>query len=208
MKRVVTAVFFGILIALTTFPVQAAPGKVIDLVCRQSYTSILCQYTPVATISTSPSTDIRYRIGTVNISAANFASSSQVVNEPTPYVGTLTFVSFPSPSTGRMSFALKNCDSSGCGLMSNYSVVQYATPPPQATFTWDPNPAEENVAGYKIYYGFAPLTYTMYVDVGNNTTFTLQGLTSGTTYYFSATAYNSADPPLESDFSEEISKTF
>jgi hypothetical protein len=69
---------------------------------------------------------------------------------------------------------------------------------------WDPNP-ESDIGGYKIYYGVESRVYDVVVDVGNVTNTIITNLTSGTTYYFAATAYNLAS--LESDFSEEVSLT-
>lgn len=103
------------------------------------------------------------------------------------------------------------------------------------TLAWCPSPSTTNneVAGYKIYYGGGAITnwtpdiydtnqppcpsvivqsgsnwfraYTNSVVVGNILTATINNLTSGATYYFSATAYDTNN--LESDFSNEISYT-
>ena len=62
-----------------------------------------------------------------------------------------------------------------------------------------------DLAGYKIYYGTAPGNYTQNIDVGNVTTYTFTNLTGGLTYYFVATAYNTAR--IESSYSNEVSKT-
>ena len=61
----------------------------------------------------------------------------------------------------------------------------------QVTLTWEPNP-EPNLAGYKIHYGLQSRDYTSSIDVGNQTSYTLTGLTEGQTYYFAATAYDTA----------------
>lgn len=61
-----------------------------------------------------------------------------------------------------------------------------------------------NLAGYKVYYGTASGNYATSVDVGNVTTYTVTGLSSGTTYYFAVTAYNTNSG--ESGFSNEVSK--
>ena len=74
----------------------------------------------------------------------------------------------------------------------------------QIRLAWDPN-TEPDVAGYQIYYGTSSRNYRYSVDVGNVTTFTIQGLTQGVTYYIALTAYDSADN--ESDFSNEVSGT-
>jgi len=72
----------------------------------------------------------------------------------------------------------------------------------QLRLAWDPN-TEPDVAGYWIYYGTASRSYTYSIDVGNVTTYTLQGLTQGVTYYIALTAYDSANN--ESDYSNEVS---
>jgi hypothetical protein len=56
------------------------------------------------------------------------------------------------------------------------------------TLAWDPN-AEENLAGYKVYYGTASGSYSSVVDAGNCTSLTISSLEAGKTYYFAATAY-------------------
>jgi hypothetical protein len=69
------------------------------------------------------------------------------------------------------------------------------------TLAWDPN-TETDLAGYKIYIGYAPKKYSWIVDVGNRTTGTVDNLVDGSVYYFTLTAYNSKG--LESGFSNEI----
>jgi chitinase len=74
----------------------------------------------------------------------------------------------------------------------------------QVNLEWDPN-AEPDLAGYRIHWGSTSGSYTFSMDVGNNTTCTITDLEEGQTYYFAATAYDSADD--ESDFSSEVSYT-
>ena len=74
----------------------------------------------------------------------------------------------------------------------------------QVTFAWDPN-TEQDLAGYKIYYATSSNNYTLSVDVGKNTTYTLSGLENGKTYYFVSTAYDTEG--YESDFSNKLSFT-
>ena len=68
---------------------------------------------------------------------------------------------------------------------------------------WDPS-TEQNLAGYKIYYGYDTQNYNTSIDVGKTTTFQVTGLEYDQTYYFAVTAYTSS---LESDYSDEISCT-
>jgi hypothetical protein len=73
-----------------------------------------------------------------------------------------------------------------------------------AKVSWDPN-TEEDLSGYKIYYGLGSKSYSDVVDVGNVTSITLNALDVDRTYYFSVTAYDLAGN--ESVFSEEVSAT-
>jgi hypothetical protein len=63
--------------------------------------------------------------------------------------------------------------------------------------TWLPATDNVGVAGYEIHYGLTPAleqgeVYDEIVDVGNVLQYTVSGLTNGTTYYFSAIAYDAA----------------
>ncbi len=61
------------------------------------------------------------------------------------------------------------------------------------------------VAGYKLYYGQSSGTYSSVLDIGNQTTYTVTGLTAGSTYYFAVTVYDAWGK--ESTFSNEVSAT-
>jgi len=80
-----------------------------------------------------------------------------------------------------------------------------------ATLSWDPPVTDadgtpvSDLAGYKIYYGTSSSNYSQNIDVGNVTTYTINNLTEGMTYYFAATAYDAARN--ESTESNEVSKT-
>jgi chitodextrinase len=96
------------------------------------------------------------------------------------------------------------------GNTSGPSVAVNATtlaPGTSATLAWDAVTAA-NLSGYRIYYGTAPGTYLQSVghglNVGNVTTFTVTGLSSGTRYYFAATAYDTSNS--ESAYSNEVTK--
>ncbi len=71
-----------------------------------------------------------------------------------------------------------------------------------ARLTWSANP-ENNIAGYRVYYGTASRVYPNSADAGSQTTYTVTGLGPGT-YYFAVTAYNTS--AQESAFSSEVSK--
>ena len=70
-------------------------------------------------------------------------------------------------------------------------------------FAWDAN-KENNLAGYKIYYGTKSREYDKVVDIPDKNAITgkVTDLEPGVTYYFAAIAYNTDG--LESDFSDEI----
>ena len=70
--------------------------------------------------------------------------------------------------------------------------------------SWDPN-AEEDLMGYKIYYGSSPRTYTTVIDVGNVNEYLVENLSEGLTYYFAISAYDTVYN--ESDYSVEVSIT-
>jgi Fibronectin type III domain len=70
------------------------------------------------------------------------------------------------------------------------------------TLAWDASVPATNVAGYTIYYGVSPGSYTDQVEVGLTTTGVVSNLVAGTTYYFVVTAYSPAG--LESDYSSEV----
>ena len=67
---------------------------------------------------------------------------------------------------------------------------------------WDAN-KESEVAGYKLYYGTTPGKYGPGIDVGNVTSFTLDGLVKGQMYYVAIRAYTKSGQ--ESSFSREVS---
>lgn len=63
----------------------------------------------------------------------------------------------------------------------------------QVSLTWDPN--TPNPTGYRLYQREADtqFNYEISTDVGQNTTYTVSGLTEGTTYHFVVRAYLGAD---------------
>ena len=95
--------------------------------------------------------------------------------------------------SGSVGVATPDNDSSGPGSL-----------PRTAALTWDAA-TDPNVSGYRIYYGSGPGTYLQSfgkgINVGNVTTYTVTGLTSGSRYYFAVTAYDSSGN--ESRYSNE-----
>ena len=84
--------------------------------------------------------------------------------------------------------------------------VSPSQPPPSATtalLAWNPV-TDPSLGGYNILVGTASGLYTRTISVGNVTSYTVDSLTTGTTYFFSVTAYNSAG---ESSPSNEVSKS-
>jgi hypothetical protein len=71
----------------------------------------------------------------------------------------------------------------------------------QVSLAWDPN-TETDLAGYKIYIGYAPRSYSWSMDAGKQTQGTVTNLEDGSTFYMALTAYNTAG--LESGFSNEV----
>ena len=68
--------------------------------------------------------------------------------------------------------------------------------------SWDSN-SENDLAGYRIYYGTLSRNYDQLVDAGNRITYQINGLSQETRYYFTVTAYDTAGN--ESAFSDEVS---
>ena len=72
----------------------------------------------------------------------------------------------------------------------------------QVTLTWNISTADD-IAGYKIYYGNSSRNYNSFVDVGNQTSYTISDLVDGNTYFIAVTAYDINGN--ESGFSKETS---
>lgn len=62
-----------------------------------------------------------------------------------------------------------------------------------------------DLAGYRVFYGTSSGNYSKSVYVGDTITCVISNLSSGTTYYFVVTAYDTSGN--ESDYSNEVAKT-
>ena len=81
--------------------------------------------------------------------------------------------------------------------------------PNSAVLAWDAS-ASSAIRGYRVYFGTTQGGPYLQppgqgIDVGNVTTYVVTGLSSNTTYYFVATAYDTS--LNESSFSNEVSET-
>ena len=100
------------------------------------------------------------------------------------------------------SFRLRSFFLKGLFLLLCACFIPSAVHASEVNLAWDPN-TEPDVAGYKVYYGLGSRNYDHVMDVGNFTSCVVTGLEQGRTYYFAATAVNTAN--VESDFSNEVS---
>jgi hypothetical protein len=97
---------------------------------------------------------------------------------------------------------------SSCACWNEVIVNSAIMPYPRTRPKWsapttnvDGTPIRD-LAGYKVYFGLASQTYGPPIDVGNQTTYTLSGLTDGIQYYIAVTAYDTSR--RESAFSNEV----
>ncbi|KPJ76557.1 MAG: hypothetical protein AMJ54_11100 [Deltaproteobacteria bacterium SG8_13] len=71
----------------------------------------------------------------------------------------------------------------------------------EVAVAWDPN-REEDLAGYRIYWGTQSRVYPYSADVGDQTSYTVPNLSEGQIYFFAVTAYDVTQQ--ESDYSAEL----
>jgi F5/8 type C domain-containing protein/fibronectin type III domain protein len=71
----------------------------------------------------------------------------------------------------------------------------------EVSLTWDAAP-DPNLAGYRLYYGYAKGSYEGVLEVGQETTYTLTDLEEGQAYYFALVAYDVHGE--ESELSQEV----
>jgi len=84
-------------------------------------------------------------------------------------------------------------------VLTSFAQISYGA---SLNLAWDAN-TEEDLAGYRVYYGTSTGNYGEPTDVGNITEYELQGLNEGTTYYIALTAYDTSNN--ESEKSDEVS---
>jgi hypothetical protein len=94
-----------------------------------------------------------------------------------------------------------------CALLTLFSVpmAPLSISPAHAgevQLAWKPGNGPD-LAGYKLYYGTSSRDYSVTLDVGNVTTYTISNLDPGPTYYLAAVAYDSRGN--ESTLSDEVS---
>jgi len=82
-------------------------------------------------------------------------------------------------------------------------LISYPAVAAEVTLAWDPK-TDSGLAGYKVYYGTASRAYSSSINVGNVTSYTVTGLTSGA-YYFAVSATYSTG--AETALSNEVSTT-
>jgi len=95
-----------------------------------------------------------------------------------------------------------------CGGSSGIATDATSTTGGTATLAWDAV-TDENLQGYRVYFGTFAGTYLQSpgqgLPVGNGTTtYKVTGLSTGATYYFAVTAYDSRGD--ESAYSNEVHK--
>jgi Fibronectin type III domain len=116
------------------------------------------------------------------------------------------FGSDPAPNQ------VKHCEVLGTTASSTSPAPAPAPAPVPAAGTaslqWNAT-ASGNVVGYRVYWGTAPGSYQQAkgsgIGAGNTTSYTVQNLPAGSTYYFAVTAYDASG--AESAYSTEASKT-
>jgi len=98
------------------------------------------------------------------------------------------------------------CTGSG-GSASASATVTVAAASALTTLAWDAV-SHPSLSGYRVYFGTASGTYLQPpgqgINVGNVTSFTVPGLSSGIRYFFAVTAFDTSNN--ESTYSNEVFK--
>jgi uncharacterized repeat protein (TIGR02543 family) len=133
--------------------------------------------------------------------SANYASGTSVTLTASPASG-YSFAGWSGGCSGTSTSCTVSMTAARSVTASFSQVISNAT-----TLAWDPPVVAVNPASYRLYFGSAPGTYQQPygqgISMGNVTTYTLMGLSSGT-YYFAVTAVDSLGN--ESAYSNEAYK--
>ncbi len=134
-------------------------------------------------------------------SSGNYGSNVDVANQTSYTISNL--VDGNTYFIAATAYDINGNESSYSNEVS-YEVPIIDTTPPsnQVTLAWDAN-TENDLAGYKVYYGNSSGIYSSNVDVGNQTSYTITNLVNGNTYFIAATAYDINGN--ESSYSNEVS---
>jgi hypothetical protein len=175
--------------------------------------------TPPTVSITSPTTGSTYTASSANVTVASSAtdnvglsqlswSNSKGGSGSQSVSGTSASGSFSiALSSGSNVITVTARDSAGNTAQKQLTISYTPTISNSATLAWDAVTAT-NLSGYRVYYGTAPGTYQQAagqgISVGNVTTYTLMGLSSGTRYYFAVTAFDTQGN--ESGYSNETFK--
>lgn len=172
-------------------------------------------------ISGSPITsvlqDTAYQFVPAASDADGDAMSFSIVNQPgwaafDPATGALSGMPAPGDVGTYANIVINVSDGQSSASLSAFSITVNAISLGNATLSWQAPTTNEDgspltdLAAYRIYWGQASGSYPNDVIVMNPglTTFVVDNLTRGTTYFFAVKALNSND--LESAFSNEASK--
>jgi fibronectin type 3 domain-containing protein len=90
------------------------------------------------------------------------------------------------------------------GFAAKAQLVTRTNINPAVTLAWDASPST-NVAGYKMYQGYAGRTYTNVTTLSTNLVYTATNVLRGATYFWTVTAFDLQG--LESDYSNEVTNT-
>lgn len=106
--------------------------------------------------------------------------------DPTSYDGSSTEGASPIDVGDATSFTLPGLTATATAPESPTGLM---TAPGNTTISvsWD---AVDEATGYIVYWGTSSGSYAQSTDVGDTTSYTIQGLTNGTVYYIAVSAYN------------------
>lgn len=199
-------------VATGTTVVTAAVGSV------SATASLTVTPATLTTISLTPASSSMTAGSTVQFTATGSYSDGSTQNLTTSAIWSASNTAVASVSNATGSKGLGTGVASGTATISatsngvSGSAALTVTAPSTASISlaWDPATTYSDgspitdLAGYRVYYGTVPGTYSSSVDVGNMTNYTISNLTSGT-YYLAVTVRNLSG--TESAYSNQVSKS-